>query len=259
MDAGLVVVLLAIGLSQGWFRPRFRKWAKACGWAGLILFVILASPLTSNAIRAPLLDAAANLVAQGNGCEGHPGPVVVLGGGATPDGIPGEASLERLIAAARWLKKNPPPESRAITVVVTGGPANLNVPGSLAESDAMAAMLEKLVPDRVTDGKGARNGVQIVKESASLNTHDNALFTRKLLGDKGGPVVLVTSQIHMPRSAAVFAKTGFEVCAVHAPEIRTPPGIVTESGWLNFGTARKSMTTLNEYAGMLAYRLKGWL
>lgn len=259
MDAGLVVALLAIGLSQGWFRPRFRKWAKTFGWAGLVLFVVLASPLTSSVIRAPLLDAAETLIAGGNDCTGHPGPLVVLGGGATPNGIPSDATLERLVAAARWLEKNHPPGSGEITVVVTGGPANLNVPGSLTESDAMAAILGRLIFAPGTVGESSGEGVRIVKESASLNTHDNAVFTRTLLGDKGGPMVLVTSQIHMPRSVAVFAKAGFEVCAVHAPETRTPAGVLTESGWLNFATARKSVTTLNEYAGMLAYRLKGWL
>ncbi len=189
------------------------------------------------------------------GCAGHPGPMVILGGGASPDGVPGAETLDRLVAGSRWLKQNTANRDHKITVVVTGGPANLNIPGAKTESDAMADMLTRLLAGAPADTAG----VEIVKESASLNTHDNAIFTRNLLKDTRREIVLVTSQVHMPRAAAVFARAGFTPCPVIAPETRNPAGLLTEAGWLNFATARRTTTTLNEYVGFVAYRLKGWL
>ncbi|NBQ54121.1 MAG: hypothetical protein EBU49_11140, partial [Proteobacteria bacterium] len=187
IDAGLVCALLAAGIfavkiPAGRRRPHplMRRLAGVAGWTGFALLIGFSSPLTSNLLRAPLLKMGGQLQDAGGGCPMHPGPVVVLGGGATPDGLP--ASREILNA-------------------------------SLPE------------------------------------------------GDRNLPIkiVLVTSQVHMARSAATFAKSNFQICAVIAPEPAPVFGLVTEAGWLNFSTARKTSATLNEWFGMLGYRVRGWI
>ena len=52
----------------------------------------------------------------------------------------------------------------------------------------------------------------ILVEDSSINTRENALFTRKLLADEGiQNIILVTSALHMCRAAATFRKVEFKV------------------------------------------------
>ncbi len=247
IDAGLVCLLIAAGLFGG------RKWrlARIAGWTGFALLVMFVSPLTSNLLRAPLLQAGARLAASGNGCAGHPGPVVVLGGGATPAGLPTFETLERIHAATGWIASHRPP-----IVVMSGGPTTAGAQ-SLTEAGVMIEFARSLLGEK-------SRGIRFVAENRSLNTRDNAVFSREVIQRETAsatnpqPIVLVTSRVHMPRAAATFEKAGFEVCAVIAPEITPAFGMITESGWLNFPTARKTSATLNEWLGILGYRLLGW-
>ncbi len=271
IDAGLICALLALGLLSAKIgRLRLRrikfnggKAAKLAGWLGFAGLIFFVSPLTSNLLRAPLLREGARLQNNGGGCPGHPGPVVVLGGGATPDGLPGFESLERINAASIWISKNR--SVTPLTVLLTGGPASVDRPTSVSEADVMARFLRMLMdekkggaPGRVSGEGGAR--LQYLTETRSLNTHDNAIYSREILGfTPPTRIVLVTSQVHMARSAMTFTKAGFEVCAVVASEEEPILGFVTEAGWLNFPTARKTSATLNEWFGILGYWLRGWL
>ena len=135
----------------------------------------------------------------------------------------------------------------------------------------MARFLRMLMDEKKGGAPGRVSGeggaiLQYLTETRSLNTHDNAIYSREILGftpsaASGSPtrIVLVTSQVHMARSAMTFAKAGFEVCAVVASEEEPILGFVTEAGWLNFPTARKTSATLNEWFGILGYWLLGRL
>ena len=267
IDSGLVCALLAAGILAGKIPAGrrlsnlMRRLGKIAGWAGLGLLIGFSSPLTSNLLRAPLLTMGEQLRDAGGGCPMHPGPVVVLGGGATPEGLPGIESLERIHAASLWIAQNHPASAEnPLTVLLSGGPATLDRPDAPSEAAVMTRFLKLL---NGVDGKN----IEYLTENRSLNTHDNAVFSREMLtarlpaGDRNLPIkiVLVTSQIHMARSAATFAKSNFEICAVIAPEPAPVFGLVTEAGWLNFPTARKTSATLNEWFGMLGYRVRGWI
>ncbi|NDJ15570.1 MAG: hypothetical protein EBY17_31095, partial [Acidobacteriia bacterium] len=114
IDAGLVCALFAAGMliaqMPGGRRlpPLIRRLGGVAGWTGFALLIGFSSPLTSNLLRAPLLKMGGQLQDAGGGCPMHPGPVVVLGGGATPDGLPALESLERINAASLWIAKNHP-------------------------------------------------------------------------------------------------------------------------------------------------------
>ncbi|MFN2234361.1 MAG: YdcF family protein, partial [Anaerolineales bacterium] len=107
-------------------------------------------------------------------------------------------------------------------------------------------------------------------ESESRNTYENALFSRRVLAEKGiDRIILVTSAIHMPRAVALFEKQGFDV--IPAPADYN----ITQAGWdqlwdrnlttqlfnLLPSVANLSSTTsaLKEYIGILVYSLRGWL
>jgi uncharacterized SAM-binding protein YcdF (DUF218 family) len=54
----------------------------------------------------------------------------------------------------------------------------------------------------------------ILTEEKSVNTHENAVFTKEFLGKNGistdQEFVLITSAFHMPRSEKCFAKVGLK-------------------------------------------------
>jgi uncharacterized SAM-binding protein YcdF (DUF218 family) len=108
----------------------------------------------------------------------------------------------------------------------------------------------------------------IIEEPRSLNTYQNALYTKTILDEKGlNRILLVTSAFHMPRSVAIFEKLGFEV--IPAPtDFYITDGSVTGTQRTLVGnlldlvpeTGRLASTTeaIKEYIGILVYRLRGW-
>ncbi len=101
---------------------------------------------------------------------------------------------------------------------------------------------------------------QIVLESESRNTYENALYTSKILQENGwDKVILVTSAFHMERSKGVFEKQGIKVFAFPT-DYRT---IKNEINWDSVvpssGSLENSTTALKEWIGLLAYKMKGYL
>jgi uncharacterized SAM-binding protein YcdF (DUF218 family) len=98
---------------------------------------------------------------------------------------------------------------------------------------------------------------RLVLEGQSRNTIENAQFTRELLSDGQGQVVLVTSAFHMPRSVGLFRSQGVEI--VPWPTDYRSTGdqglaldIADPNG--NFDTAS---TAVREWLGLAIYRLTG--
>lgn len=187
------------------------------------------------------------------------GAIVVLGGGTQPRQFPRpspevDGAGDRVIYAARLFR-----EGKAPLVVVTGG----RLPWSSAAQGADAEMADLLafmgVPPEA-----------MLLEGRSANTYENAVFTKELLEPLGiTRIILVTSALHMPRAAAVFAKQGFEVIPAPTDFSVTLPdeALPFRQAWPNylfdlFPTADNlSETTLamKEYLGILTYRVRGWL
>jgi len=122
---------------------------------------------------------------------------------ATPDaivvlGCQSRAELAaRVDAAARTLAALPP--ASGALVVLSGGARF----GSGTEASEMAARLARRVPDLSTRAR-------VIQETDSLDTLGNAVFTaltlRRLGWPAGSRVVLVTSDFHLQRSLAYFAR-----------------------------------------------------
>lgn len=126
--------------------------------------------------------------------------IVLLGGGATMDtpNIDGHGHLSgyaanRLLTAAQLYHKYKLP-------ILTSGGKVLETTGTEAEI-SRAILLGLGVPDD-----------KIIVEKQSLNTTQNAEYSKKLLDSHGFyRPILVTSAFHMPRAVLQFQKAGITV------------------------------------------------
>jgi uncharacterized SAM-binding protein YcdF (DUF218 family) len=176
--------------------------------------------------------------------------IVVLGGGLVNiDGPAGAMQLgphvERLWAAAQLYRAR-----KAPLILVSGGNSGPITGASLAESELAAHVLAAWgIPPSA-----------ILTEKSSLTTHENAVFTHRILMQKGiDHILLVTSAIHMPRALATFRRTGLAVYPIPADFLSGKQDsnfilfvIPGAENLANCGFAIK------EFMGIVAYRLRGW-
>jgi uncharacterized SAM-binding protein YcdF (DUF218 family) len=186
--------------------------------------------------------------------------IVVLGGGTRGPGFP-RAGIEvneagdRVLYAARLYKRGVAPR-----ILLSGGTAPYVGAATVSDAESMAELLVDIgIPHEA-----------LWLEPASRNTRENAVESAAMLDERGiERIVLVTSAAHMPRSYALFAKSGLQV-------IPAPTDFqVTQRGWAYYTrpnlwiqlynllpTATNLVRTtraLKEYLGMAVYGLRGWL
>jgi len=245
---GLTLILLIVAA----FIWRWRKWQTAVLAAIFLLLYLAANTPVSLALARSL---------EWRYFPPDPLPqadvIVVLGGGNRwadpPQPVPNlNDSGDRMLYAA-WLYQ----QGVAEHLLLSGG----RLPGATS-SDA-AEMAETLrimgVPAEA-----------VWLEEQSLNTYQNALYSRQFLAGKGiDRIVLVTSAFHMPRAVATFEKQGFTV--IPAPtdyyavspawdETNRPQFAFRLLDLLPTVTALELTTRiLKEYLGLLVYGWRGWL
>ena len=185
--------------------------------------------------------------------------IVVLGGGIKPSSPPRpwvetSDAGDRVLYAAKLYN-----DGKAPIVILSGGRVDWKG-GGPPESGDMAAILQAMgVPESA-----------LVQDPDSLNTYQNATNVRKLLEERGivGPVLLVTSAFHMPRSLLVFERQGIEAIPAPTDFLVTEQELAElQSSWqgrlLNLlptsYNLRKTTQALKEYIGILVYRLRGWI
>ncbi|MBO6716636.1 MAG: YdcF family protein [Rhizobiaceae bacterium] len=238
----LSILLLAAGLIALLLRRR-----RLAGTAvGIALAVLVLSAWTSVGalVLHPLEDRFERPVKIPDGIAG----IIVLGGGLegainqARGGYELNRGGDRMVEAAALARRLP-----GVPVIVSGGGGSLFIDG---EPDANSGT-------RLLIALGIEED-RLVLESRSRNTYENAQFTRDLLQpDSSSRWLLVTSAFHMPRSAALFRKAGFDVVAWPV-DYRT-------TGREGFGLASDNAadaldaTTLaiREWIGLLAYRMAG--
>jgi uncharacterized SAM-binding protein YcdF (DUF218 family) len=244
---GLSCLLLVIAMATFWKRPRL-----AAGAVGAALGILLFSSnqWVANALLAGLESQYPPLPANVKG------EAIVLLGGSTYGLAPPRQWPEvteagdRIIYTARLYR-----EGRAPKVVVSGG--RISWQGSApSEAEDIKIMLEFMgVPPTV-----------MALDRTSLNTYENAVNTKAILNQAqlNGPVLLVTSSLHMPRSMAIFKKLGIPVIA--APTDYLVDSTLTPKGLADFvlqllpsaEATYRTTAALKEHIGLWIYRLKGW-
>jgi uncharacterized SAM-binding protein YcdF (DUF218 family) len=240
-----VSLALAWAAFHAWQAPQGTRWSRwRVAWSALaVFFYVLNVPVLPTLMENRLERLySAPAIAESDRSEGN--VVLVLTGGwlrTTQDGYEqkiGEAGWERTVAGvALWRRVGG-------RLLITGAPK----PDG---SDSAAAAM-----GRVAEALGVPHG-RIVIEPASLNTYENLLFSRRLMGPVSGRTWLVTSAVHMPRSVATARAIGLDVipypCDFRADE---------RIDWAMFmptGSAAYAFEAdLHELVGMAVYRLKGW-
>jgi uncharacterized SAM-binding protein YcdF (DUF218 family) len=179
--AGLIVIKRKPRLGRG------------LAWTGLtVLFLLAWSPVSMLLTRAIEIAEPLDLSRAGDAQA-----IVVLGGGLRRRAAEyggdtlGTLSLERVRYGA-WVARR-----TGLPVLVTGGVVFAGRP----EAEVMSEALE------------AEFGVPVRwKEGRSRDTHQNAVFSAKLLKEAGvEKIVLVAHAVDMRRARREFARAGFEV------------------------------------------------
>jgi uncharacterized SAM-binding protein YcdF (DUF218 family) len=248
---GLTSVLLVVTLFSLWRRRgRFTRTS--------VISVCLATLVLFSSSSQVVSDILVRSLEQQNIPTGEvplAGAIVVLGGGTKPMMPPrpwievAEAGDRILYGSKLWLERKAP------ILIVSGGRAEWLGEGGQPESLDMAAIAEVM-------GVPAQD---IVQDSTSLNTYENAVNVRQILQQRGiKKVLLVTSALHMPRSLAIFQKQNID--AIAAPTDFISVNSSNDKGiggalvnLLPSAYALKNTTdAIKEYIGILFYKLRGW-
>ena len=188
-----------------------------------------------------------------------PADAIVILGGATRNNEPPRIMPDlsdrgdRLLYGAKLYLEGAAPK-----IVLTGGRVSW-YGGESSEAESMATILELFGIPRE----------DMLLESRSLNTRDNAVYTKEILErEKLEKVLLVTSAAHMPRSIAIFHRVNINAIPAPADFMVSDRNLVeyrhsSQAQILNLIPSSESLdyTTqaLKEYIGIIIYRLKGWL
>tara|TARA_R110002110_G_C13470513_1_gene720866 strand:- start:106023 stop:106733 length:711 start_codon:yes stop_codon:yes gene_type:complete len=100
----------------------------------------------------------------------------------------------------------------------------------------------------------------LVLETASLDTHDNAVLSAALIRERNWQrVLLVTSSWHMPRAVALFKAQGIDVIPAPTDHQRLQGSSVLPDWLPSVSSLSRTTYALHELLGYLVYRWRGWL
>jgi uncharacterized SAM-binding protein YcdF (DUF218 family) len=247
---GLACISLVVALVTLWKRPRIAAFSIALSLTVLLFSSnawvsrsLVRSLEWQNIPLSPIPNAEA---------------IVVLGG-ATKSPLPPRPTVDlsesgdRVIYAAQLYR-----QQKAPTIILSGGRIDWRGNGSPESSD-MATILTSIgIPKEA-----------IIEEPDSLNTYQNAVNVRKILGSRGiKKILLVTSAMHMPRSLLIFKRQ--QIDAIAAPcdflvsegevkELVSTPKAAILGLLPDTDNLHQFTSALKEYVGTFVYRLRGWV
>ena len=237
-----LVTLALIGFVL--MRTRRAAMGKRLSFASVVaLLVVGLSPL-GNALILPLEERFPAYIDDGTPVAG----VVVIGGTFDTEAtnVHGQMALnetgERLIALGDLARRYPD-----ATIVYSGGGSEFT-PDTTPEATLVEHTIGQL---------GIAPG-RVVYERRSLNTFQNALYSKALAKPKQGERwLVVTSAFHMPRTMGVFRAVGFDVVP-YPVDYRTAGqrSLLRPFGFVGEGLRRTDVAA-KEWIGLLAYYLSG--
>ncbi|RLQ96854.1 YdcF family protein [Falsibacillus albus] len=234
-----IFVLILLGLSI-WFYRKKNRTASSAFFVCSLLFYIFSTPWLGEKIIHQL-EYKYTQPKQVNGDV-----LVMLGGGAVlaPDiggsGILTDSATNRLITTARLYKKTHLP------IIVSGG---------------------EVYPDNGNEGEITKRqlldlGVpadKIIIDNKSLNTEQNAFYTKKLLDQhQFKRPVLITSAFHMKRAVLCFTQEDVEVQPFPC-DYRTSAKPPVYANKFTPGNFEDISLAAKEYLGAFVLKVKGIL
>jgi len=171
---------------------------------------------------------------------------VVLGGMSSVNLKTGivqySSSIDRLLKAIELYKRG-----TIKKILITGG-SGLLLHQQLKEADFLKQTCIML---------GIKD-TDLVLESNSKNTRENALFTKKLIGTES-KILLITSGFHMRRSAGCFKKAGFKL-NVFATDPLVPSIPSPDDYFLpKTDPLEKWNILFKEWIGFASYKVAGYI
>ncbi len=211
------------------------------------LLWLLATPWVSRNLQSLIESQAGEVSAE---ALPRADAIVVLGGTLAPPASPGgdanlSAAADRLVYAAKLFKLGKSP----IILLSGGNPAGAGTMD--AESVHAAALLRDWgIPADA-----------ILTETESVNTYENAVYTKLMLDQYNlKSVLLVTSALHMPRALATFESAGIQAIPAATDFEASAPAASGMEAWIADPAALEGTTrALKEYVGQLVYRQRGWI
>jgi uncharacterized SAM-binding protein YcdF (DUF218 family) len=244
----LSLEILILGLFCLW-GTRKQRLGKVLVTLGTIFLLLLSLSVISRGILAPLESRYPALLHPeiiswpGDGRDGSPRWIVVLGGGQVSDPrLPvtsqiSQAALGRVVEGVRLYKTLP-----GSKLLLSGGGVYDPVP----EADVMARIVVLL----------GVNPQDITLERGSVDTGQEASIIAKMLGSK--KFILVTSAAHMPRSVALFKKHGLQPIPAPADyQVKEAQGADPAKFFPTVGSLIKVETAWHEYLGLAWAWLRG--
>lgn len=244
MPGNLLLLLLTAGLLcllAGW-----RELGLLLGAVAVVALLAIAVLPIGTWLARPLEDRHPRPDLEGRRIDG----IVVLGGASLPalsadrDAPQINMAAERLIAFVALARSHP--EAR---LVFAGGQGTL-AQAPISEADVARRIFASLglPPERV------------IFEGQSRNTHENAVLARPLARPQPGETwLLVTSALHMPRAAEVFAAQDWPVLPYPVDYLTLSRGAGPFAG-IGFDLAGHLVmlnAAMREWIGLAAYRLLG--
>ena len=221
------------------------------------LFCALCFYLLSNSYLADLLLAPLELPYNKNLINKNTDGVIVLGGGnvAGSVNIPlGADSYKRAMYGFMIAK------SKNIPLLYSGGGIYKKYTEADAFKDSMKELKTYLGINMPFSKELHTNEFSLYVEEKSLNTYQNALFSKKVfkqLGIKTPTIYLVTSAYHMKRSIMLYKHFGFKVIPA-ATDFKISDSQKNAWDYLpNISAFNKSYIALHEYAGIFSLFLRG--
>ena len=237
-----LMILAGILCWRGWRRPPIAL----VSFSAIFLWVT-SSYAFSHWIRATLEWEYRPVAVE----ESPVADAIVLLGGFTREARPPAITshlkdgADRAVHAARLYRAG-----KAPVVIVSGGEAKV-LGTTKPESTAMTEYLvEWGVPKHA-----------ILQESKSVNTYENATYTKEILTEyKIHTVLLVTSALHMPRAVATFHSAGIDVIPSPTDYEAVEGNQAIILGLLPDVDALEGTTrAIKEYIGYMVYWLRGWI
>lgn len=243
LHMGLVLLAIALVLRKVKRRPRLQRWLVIVAVAEMWLFSL-------RIVSEPLTWGLEHQYPREPQIQGAPRAIVLLTGMTrNPDRGDWELteSGDRLVEAVRLAHRYPD--------------AKIVVSGTFTDDDGSSRSEAKTIAGLITD-MGVDAG-RVMLDEKSRNTYENAKESSAILAapagadvDATGPILLVTSAMHMPRAAACFRKAGVEV--VPWPVDFHTRGLGPRGIFPGIDDMTQSYEALREYFGLLAYKVSGY-
>ena len=242
-------IIVFISLTAFWLVASRGSRAARRLMAGLVAFYWLAaSEFTADALRALMAAPYAPLTREA--VPAGTTAVVLLGSGGSGvlDWDGAQFAVSDRIGAARLLEAARVFRLVGADYIISSGGVGIVSRRAQSSGIVMAQALATLgVPKD-----------QVVVESRSSNTRDEAVIVREMLATRPvDHIVLVTSQLHMRRSVGTFRAAGLETIPAIAREPES-----YDSWWLKAVPSDKALEetglAAHEVAGIVVYALRGW-